>query len=141
MVISSRLMSQWELPYSLPAPRRRPINIFRLNEKGEHKAFSGIHALPRGLVFHSWGICLLKLTLNLPPQPSEHLFVLSGEEGERRGRSLWGFVLFAFLLKSQPPVAEGIWWEVQEAKEWGPLLGFSASRSPSHISFQVGLAQ
>lgn len=86
-------------------------------------------------------ICLLKLTLNLPPQPSEHLFVLSGEEGERRGRSLWGFVLFAFLLKSQPPVAEGIWWEVQEAKEWGPLLGFSASRSPSHISFQVGLAQ
>lgn len=57
LVILSRLtvMAQWELPYSLPAPRRRPINIFRLNEKGEHKAFSGVHALPRGLVFYSWG--------------------------------------------------------------------------------------
>lgn len=57
LVISSRLtvMFPWELPYSLPAPRRRPINIFRLNEKGEHKAVSGVHALPRGLVFHFGG--------------------------------------------------------------------------------------
>lgn len=30
-------------------------------------------------------ICLLKLTLNVPPQPSEHLFVLNGEDGEERG--------------------------------------------------------
>lgn len=81
-------------------------------------------------------VCLLKLTLTLPPQPSEPLFFLSGEEGEGRGRSLWGFVLF--LLNSTPPATEGIWW-VQEAKNWGLLLGFSTSRRPSHISFQVGL--
>lgn len=80
-------------------------------------------------------ICLLKLTLNLPPQPSEHLFVLSGEEGERREDPCGILFCFCvFLLKSPPPEAEGIWWEVWEAKYWEPLLGFSASHSPSHIS-------
>lgn len=32
-----------------------------------------------------------------------------------------------------------VWWEVQEEKNWGPLFGFSATYSTTHISFPVGL--
>lgn len=34
---------------------------------------------------------------------------------------------------------EYVWWEVQEEKNWGPVLGFSATWSPTHISFLVSL--
>ena len=85
-------------------------------------------------------ICLLKLTLNLPPQSSEHPFVLCGRM-EREGKIPVGVLFVCFYLNPC----------LQRLKEYGggcrrqrigaPLLGFSANHCPSHISFQVGLAQ